>query len=138
MFQQRRMPVFLRLIAASLAAAGLLGHGIAMLLVGLLASPVSAEPDARYFGEICTPDGLVRLADVTPRDSGDAGGRHGDPLTSCPICTAYAQACPAYLPQTLGAPDHGCCTAPQCSVEDVAAALSAPSDVLARAPPAIT
>jgi len=134
MLQQRRTPAFLRLIAASLAATGLLGHGIAMLLVGLLTAPVSAQPDARYFGEICTPDGLVRLADVTPRDS---GGEHGDPLSSCPVCTAYAQAGPADLPQALVAPTRECCTAPQCSVEDFAAPLSAPSELQPRAPPAV-
>lgn len=137
MFQHRRMPVFLRLIAVSLATTGLLGHGIAMLLVGLLASPVSAQPDARYFGEICTPDGLVRLADIESRDSGAAGGQHGDPLNGCPVCTAYAQIGSPDLPQALVVPVPQCCGATPGAVEVSVASVSALSDAQPRAPPAI-
>jgi hypothetical protein len=137
MFQQRRTPVFLRLTASLLAATGLLGHGIAMLLVGLLASPVAAEPDTRYFSEICTPGGLVRLADLGSRDSGDADGEHGSPLKNCPVCTAYAQAGSADLPVALTAPSPECCSATPQTLEDGAARSAAPSGAQPRAPPAI-
>jgi Protein of unknown function (DUF2946) len=136
MFQHRRMPVFLRLTASLLAATGLLGHGIAMLLVGLLASPVSAEPDTRYFSEICTPGGLVSLADLESRDSGEDDGQHSDPLKSCPVCTAYAQAGAADLPVALAAPATECCSATQHASPDSVAQSSATSDAQPRAPPA--
>jgi hypothetical protein len=142
MFQQRRMPVFLRLIAAALAATGLLGHGIAMLLVGLLASPVSAQPDARYFGEICTPDGVFRLAALGPADSeqglpGDTGGQHGDPLNGCPVCSAYAQIGTADLPVSLVAQIPECCAAAEIDSQDGVARAFTPSGARPRAPPAV-
>ncbi len=131
------MPVFLRLIATSLAAMGLLGHGIAMLLVGLLASPVAAEPDARYFSEICTADGIVRLADLESRNSDDGDGHHGNPVESCPVCTAYAQIAAADLPVALVVPPPQCCGATQTPLQDGAAPASVLSGAQPRAPPAV-
>lgn len=137
MLQQRRKPVFLRLIATLLAATGLLGHGIAMVLVGLLASAGTADAETRYFSEICTPDGLVRLADLESPDSGDGGAKHGDPLNNCPICTAYAQLGTANLPAAMAIPALQCCSATQLAGRDVAARISSRPQAQPRAPPAI-
>ncbi len=131
------MPVFLRLIAASLAATGLLGHGIAMLLVGLLASSVAAEPDARYFSEICTAEGIVRLADLESRNADGGGGHHGNPLESCPVCAAYAQIGAADLPVALAAPSLQCCGATLPLSQGGTRHAAAASDAQPRAPPAV-
>lgn len=131
------MPVFLRLTAALLAATGLLGHGIAMLLVGLLAAPGAADAQARDFSDICTPNGLVRLADIAPRDSDDDGEKPGDPLKSCPVCTTYAQIGAADLPAALAAAAAQCCSATQGMGQGSSARSTISAKVQPRAPPAI-
>lgn len=136
MFQNRRTLVILRLIAGLLAATGLLGNGLAMLLIALLVSPAAATAESRYFSEICTADGIVRLADLAARDSEDGGG-HGDPLKHCPVCTAYAQLGAADLPVTLVAPLPQCCSAIHRVSPAGTLQASLPSDAQPRAPPAI-
>lgn len=130
------MPVILRLIAGLLAAAGLLGHGLAMLLAGLLVSPAAADPESRYFSEICTADGVVRLADLGTQGPGDDGGRHGNPLKGCPVCAAYAQIGVADLPALLAPPTLQCCSAAHDTPPAEAAAPSVLADAQPRAPPA--
>src|SRR3546814_1459764 len=78
-----------RLAAGCLAATGLLGHGLAMLLVAVLAQ-ASAEAAYVGYGVLCTADG------------GDAPGEPAEhpshPLELCPVCTTFAQVTPADLP----------------------------------------
>lgn len=131
------MLVILRPIAGLLATTGLLGHGLAMLLTGLLVSPVTAAPESRYFSEICTSEGIVRLADLGTRDSKDADGRHGNPLKTCPVCTAYAQVGSADLPVALAAPLTQCCSATHRASLVGTVQDSLPSDAQPRAPPAV-
>jgi hypothetical protein len=53
-----------RLAASALAAVGLLGHGLAMLLVAVLAQPPSAAAQSGFPGlaEICRADGAIPTA----------------------------------------------------------------------------
>ena len=66
MGRRRQNAGFLRLTATALAVLGLLGHGVAMLAVSLLAqtaaSSAAAQPSFPAFIEICTADGLTALA----------------------------------------------------------------------------
>jgi len=96
------------LVASALAGLGLLGHGLAMLLVATLAAPPAAESGAAAAGypayvEICAADGEVRLAPAadparqppaTPHPAGHDSGH----LNACPVCTAFAQNGLADLP----------------------------------------
>lgn len=83
---------FWRLAASLLAATGLLGHGIAMLLAAwLTAAPAAAE--APGFGAICSAGGASGSA---PEDQHPTGPHH-----PCPVCTAFAQAGTADLPATM-------------------------------------
>lgn len=131
------MLVILRLIAGLLAATGLLGHGLAMLLAGLLVSPAAAGPDLRYFSEICTAEGVVSLADLRRGNAGHDDGRHGNFLNGCPVCTAYAQIGAADLPVALVVPILGCCAATQRTSPAGTVQISLPSDAQPRAPPAV-
>ncbi|MGD1876999.1 MAG: hypothetical protein ACFB13_05810 [Kiloniellaceae bacterium] len=101
-------PRFLRLAASALATLGLLGHGLAMLLVTVLAAP-SAAGDAGFprYVEICAADGQTRLAWTGSGGREDPAGPAGGPaapahdpgpVKSCPVCTAFAQAGLADLP----------------------------------------
>lgn len=89
----------LRFTATALASLGLLGHGLAMLLVGLLGSaPATAEPGFPAFLEICRVGGdVAATADAsgmtgTPTDSPHhpAGPAQGG-IDGCPVCNAFAQ-----------------------------------------------
>lgn len=137
MFQHRRMLVFLRPIAGLLAATSLLGHGLAMLLVGLLLSPAPASSDSAYFSEICTAEGVVRLADLGSPDAEDDGDGHGNPLKDCPVCAAYAQVGTADLPSAVTAPQPPCCSATHRVFPASPPRMSLPSGAQPRAPPAI-
>jgi hypothetical protein len=94
------IPGVLRLAASALAALGLLGHGLAMLLVSLLAAPAEAAP-GRFpaFIEICGADGPSRLV---PGQTGAPQERPNGPkreqADGCPVCTAFAQNAAAVLP----------------------------------------
>ena len=97
---------WLRLLASLLAGVGLLGHGLAMLLVSLLAGPAAADgvqgADFPAFVEICAADGQVRLAPSgLPGNDSDGTGQtgHGSgAIKTCPICSTFAQNGPADLP----------------------------------------
>ncbi|GAB4365413.1 MAG: hypothetical protein Kow00114_22640 [Kiloniellaceae bacterium] len=114
-----------RLAASILAGLGLLGHGLAMLLVSLLVQgPAGAPAAAGAFPawvEICAADGEARLvatgigaaplgtprpADSAPEQDPDHGPAHGpthgqDHLKLCAVCTAFAQSGLADLPAPL-------------------------------------
>ncbi|MEO3431001.1 DUF2946 domain-containing protein [Pelagibius sp. CAU 1746] len=92
------------LLALALAVVGLLGHGLAMLLVGQLAqapqASVAAQQTFAASVEICTTEGLRKLARADGPGRGDdppAGPGHGK-VDACPVCTAFAQNGPADLP----------------------------------------
>lgn len=94
-----------RLLGSGLAASGLLGHGIAMLVVGLLAPSAAADIPPPY-GEICTPNGLIAAPpsagpdDERPEDQRPRPASGGQ-IDSCPVCTAFAQAPQGTLSSTL-------------------------------------
>lgn len=97
----------LRLAASSLAVVGLLGHGLAMLLVSELAqapaASVAAQQEFPAFVEICTADGLRKLARADlpgGKDETPAPPSHGK-INGCPVCTAFAQNGPADLPAAV-------------------------------------
>src|SRR3546814_16586288 len=78
-----------RLAAGCLAATGLLGHGLAMLLVAVLAQ-ASAEAAYVGYGVLCTADGRVA--------PGDPAEHPSHPLAPFPVCTTFPQVTPAALP----------------------------------------
>ncbi len=95
------------LLAVTLAITGLLGHGLAMLLVSQLAqaptSSAAAQQDLPAFVEICTAEGLRKgaRADLPGgKDRTPAAPRHGK-IDGCPVCTAFAQNGPADLPAAV-------------------------------------
>lgn len=135
MSRRRAKPRILRLAATALAATGLLGHGLAMLLAGLLAGPAAAEAPAASFAEICTPDGLVRLTDRMPGKSGGEENR-GKPLKGCPVCITFAQTGTASLPEAEELAPPACCSATERPVRGRAAAVTFPQTAQPRAPPA--
>lgn len=89
------------LVASALAGLGLLGHGLAMLLVATLAAPPVAGSGAAPAGypayvEICAADGEIRLAPAgNPAEQGPGApqpaGHESGHLNACPVCTAFAQ-----------------------------------------------
>lgn len=106
-----------RLAASALAGLGLLGHGLAMLLVSVLvqapASAPAAAGDVPAWVEICAADGETRFVATgvgaetlgTPRPAEPAphhAPAHGqDHLKLCAVCTAFAQSGLADLPAPL-------------------------------------
>jgi hypothetical protein len=133
----------LRLAASSLAVVGLLGHGLAMLLVSLLAQPpaasVAAQQDFPAFVEICTADGLRKVARADlpgGKDETPAAPRHGK-INGCPVCTAFAQNGPADLPAAVVPPRHGLrrAAAPR-PLHQAATAAPERLRALSRGPPA--
>ena len=137
MCKRREKPRILRLAVTALAATGLLSHGLAMLLIGLLAAPVAANSEALYFGDICTPDGIVGLADLVENDSGSGSEHHGSPLKGCPVCTAFAQIASADLPTVSALPTPQCCGATQRPLQASATRFAVHAAAQPRAPPAI-
>lgn len=99
MHSRDRSTSLYRLLGSGLAATGLLGHGIAMLLVAVLA-PAPAEAGPAPFGDICTADGLVE----PPGREDDRAPTQGGHLNACPVCTAYAQSAQAALPAVVALP----------------------------------
>jgi hypothetical protein len=98
-----------RLAASALAAVGLLGHGLAMLLVAVLAQPPSAAAQSGFPGlaEICRADGASPTAGREAPSPDHPGDHHGGHLEGCPVCTAFAQSGPADLPHALILPLGG-------------------------------
>lgn len=108
MRQRRHKARLLRLTASLMAITGLLGHGLAMLLVSLLAlspaPPASAQDGFPGVVEICAADGLIKVIANPP--AGEAGSKDSeDPrapasgkIDACPVCTAFAQSGHADLP----------------------------------------
>ncbi|MGF1592618.1 MAG: DUF2946 family protein [Kiloniellaceae bacterium] len=100
----------LRLAASALAAFGLLGHGLAMLLVAVLAQTpaAAAQGGIQGFGEICRANSADLLAGrqaPSPDRPHDHDGDHqGGHLKGCPVCTAFAQSGAADLPHALVLP----------------------------------
>ena len=106
-----------RLAASALAVLGLLGHGLAMLLVSVLVQTTASAPaaagDFPAWVEICAADGEARFVATgigaetlgTPRPADPAshhGPAHGqDHLKLCAVCTAFAQSGLADLPAPL-------------------------------------
>jgi hypothetical protein len=128
----------LRLAASALATVGLLGHGLAMLLVAVLAQPPSAAAQSGFpaFGEICRADGTDFTAGRETPSRDHPGDRHGGHLEGCPVCTAFAQSGPADLPHVLILPlgDRGQTALPAATLLPPAAkGLGRPQT---RAPPA--
>jgi hypothetical protein len=141
MYPRRQKSRFLRLTACTLAVVGLLGHGLAMLLLDvLIQSPAAARSGLPGYAEICSANGLATLTgngsgeEGVPRD----GGRHpaDGKFQGCPVCNAFAQNGPADLPQSLqfAAPDRSA-AAPRPGHQT---AQTAPGVLLAlsRGPPA--
>jgi len=93
---------FLQLAASALAALGLLGHGFAMLLAGLLlASPAGAVAEVGAGVEICRSNAATGLlaAPELPQDSQSTPGREGhSKIDICPVCKVFAQAGLGALP----------------------------------------
>lgn len=130
---------FLRLTAATLAVVGLLGHGLAMLAVSLLAQPdAAAQTDFPAVLEICAADGLKRTVssglpgEQEQKPAGPVSGK----FSGCPVCTAFAQAGPADLTTVavLGG-DHVRPAAPR-PAHQIAAATPDKLLALSRGPPA--
>ncbi|HMA16481.1 MAG TPA: hypothetical protein VKP12_16960 [Kiloniellaceae bacterium] len=92
-----------RLAATGLAVTGLLGHGLAMLLVALLAGgPASAA--ASFYGEICAASGSAAADDSAPQ-SGEGVPRPAQGhVDACPVCTAFAHCGPGALPAPVALP----------------------------------
>lgn len=98
-----KRPRILRLAASALAAVGLLGHGLAMLLVAVLAqsSAAAAQSDLPGFDEICRADRADFTAGRESPMPGPQRDHHDGHLKGCPVCTAFAQSGPADLPHAL-------------------------------------
>ncbi|WP_193370205.1 DUF2946 family protein [Pelagibius marinus] len=133
---------FPRLAASFLAVVGLLGHGLAMLLVGQLAqspsSSVAAQQAYPAFVEICTADGLRRLARADlpgEEDETPAAPRHGK-IDACPVCTAFAQNGPADLPVAVAPTCRSLRAAAPRPPHQVAAVAPERLRALSRGPPA--
>ena len=134
----------LRLAASALAVVGLLGHGLAMLLVGLLyQTPAEAQSGVPAFVEICSPSGAKKLAwndgsgrIVAPTgDSLPASDPSSGQIDGCPVCSAFAQNGPADLPQalvSLSSKDHVALAWP---ADQVTAAAPRRLLALSRGPP---
>jgi hypothetical protein len=86
-----------RLLGSCLAVTGLLGHGLAMLLLASLV-PSTAEAGVPAYGEICTAEGLVATAGFEHEENDRAPGHPAGHLDPCPVCTAFAQYGTADLP----------------------------------------
>ena len=142
MGRRRQNAGFLRLTATALAVLGLLGHGLAMLAVSLLAqtaaSSAAAQPSFPAFIEICTADGLTTLA-ASELPGGENRAPAGPPsgkIDSCPVCSAFAQNGPVDLPATalaLLGPEPGAAALP--AAHQVAAPSSGTQLPLSRGPP---
>jgi hypothetical protein len=134
------------LIASALAGLGLLGHGVAMLLVAALAAPPAAGSGAAAAGypayvEICAADGEIRLAPAdNPAERAPAApqpaGHDSGHLNACPVCTAFAQNGLADLPTLVVLAEHA---VESTAWQPMAAAARAGRDglsALSRGPPA--
>jgi len=134
------------LVASALAGLGLLGHGLAMLLVAALAAPPPAVSGAAAAGypayvAICAADGEIRLAPAdnpakqvpaTPHPADHDSGH----LNACPVCTAFAQNGLADLPSPVVLAVHAADTP---AWQPTAAAARTGRDglsALSRGPPA--
>lgn len=108
--RSRRFPLC-RLLGSCLAVTGLLGHGLAMLLVTFLTSapmPAGAAAEVPGLGILCTAEGIVVLAaDGEHRQGTPAPGHPTGHLDPCPICTAFAQSSHADLPSSSALPAAG-------------------------------
>ena len=94
----RRTSRLYRLLGSGLAVTGLLGHGMAMLLLAFLL-PSAAEASMPAFGEICTTKGLAAAPEYEDNDQApDHPAGHLDP---CPVCAAFAQNGAADLPAAV-------------------------------------
>lgn len=121
-----------RFLASFLAAGGLLGHGLAMLLVALLVqAPATAEADSAGYGEICTAAG-------DPAEGNDtAPGHPPGRIDACPVCTAFAQSGPVDLPQALQLPARATTGTIQPPVQEALPAAADRRSALSRGPPAL-
>jgi hypothetical protein len=133
---------FLRLAASCLAVVGLLGHGLAMLLVSQLAQAPAASAAAQQefpaFVEICTADGLRKVARADlpgGKDETPPAPRHGK-IDGCPVCTAFAQNGPADLPSAVVPERRSLRPAAPQPRHQVAAAAPERLRALSRGPPA--
>jgi hypothetical protein len=133
---------FLRLAASFLAVVGLLGHGLAMLLVSQLAqapaASVAAQQGFPAFVEICTADGLRKVARANlpgGKDETPAAPRHSK-IDGCPVCTAFAQNGPADLPAAVVPERRNLRPAAPRPLHQVAVAAPERLRALSRGPPA--
>ena len=140
---RRRNARILRLsgtmLAVTLAIGGLLGHGLAMLAVSLLAQPpAAAQAGFPAFVEICAADGLTRV--VASEQPGGEDGKPAAPasgkIDGCPICSAFAQSGPADLPAALALAVPEVRAADQPPTHQIAAAAPGRLLALSRGPPA--
>jgi hypothetical protein len=123
----------LRLVGGFLAAAGLLGHGLAMLLVALLAqAPASADDGFAGYGAICTADG-------GPAETNEPAPPHpSGHIDACPVCTAFAQHGVADLPQALQLPGRQAADAARRPAQESLPAAAHRRTIRSRGPPAVT
>ena len=135
---------FLRLTAHTLAVLGLLGHGLAMLFVGVLAQPNAAtQPTFAAFLEICSAGGPTEaVADASGTDRGTAESQHrpAAPATgkidSCPICSAFSQNGAAHLPTAFALYSLEARPVVQRPAQQIAAKTPFRLHPLSRGPPA--
>lgn len=138
--QNPRLPrLAARYLAVPLAIAGLLGHGVAMLLVSLLAgAPAAAQTDFPGFVEICTADGLTKSIATAPSSGKqkEAPGPVSGKIDACPVCSAFAQNGQADLPvqAALAVRIEG--ITPPRPVHQIVAARLGEQLALSRGPPA--
>lgn len=140
--RSRQGPRLLRLTAGLLAVLGLLGHGLAMLLVGLLAgAPAAAQTDFPAFLEICSADGLTGVVATELAAGGEENGDEergpaSGKIDGCPVCTAFAQNGAADLPEQLAPIGHKEAPARARPAHQIAAPAPADRLALSRGPPA--
>jgi Protein of unknown function (DUF2946) len=92
-----------RLAVTGLAVTGLLGHGLAMLLVAVLAGlPAAAEQP--YYGEICAAAGPGGANAPDRRSDDGVPGPAKGHLDACPVCTAFAHCGSGALPTPVVMP----------------------------------
>ncbi len=136
---------FLRIAASSLAVLGLLGHGLAMLLVALLGAPaVAAQESFPGATEICSAERAV-----APARAGTAADRrrseseeppappaHGK-IDSCPVCTVFAQTGVAAPPVALAVTGGAARSAPVLPADADAVLSPLNGYAFSRGPPAV-
>ena len=134
----------LRLTAGILAGLGLLGHGLAMLVVGVLAQPnVATQPTFAAVLEICSAGGPTEaVAEINGTERGAAESQHrptrpaSGKIDSCPICSAFSQTGAADLPAACTLYSLEARPAVQPPAQQIAAKTPFRLHSLSRGPPA--